>query len=80
MKSRTKARKRAILLPTDHTPMGDILRGSRAGSPPLSGSTGTLTIQCGACPGVLARGLHRHEVMNVVVECPRCRRLNPVRS
>lgn len=73
-------RKRAILIPPDRVPHGDVLRWSPDGSSPLSGPNGTITVECGACGGVLARGLRRHSVMNVVVECPRCRRYNLVRT
>lgn len=76
-----KARRRAILIPPEHVPPREtVLRPGRSVGPhPLSGSTGSITVECAACATALARGLHPRTITNAVVECPRCGRLNLVR-
>lgn len=73
------ARKRAILVLPDAVPSGSVVRARPSEDTPLSGSDGPISVHCAACAGLLATSLRPHEVMNVVVECPRCLRLNLVR-
>lgn len=79
--SNVKVRRRAILIPPEHVPPREtVVRPGRIGGYRLlSGSTGSITAECAACATTLARGLHPHDRDAMVVECPRCGRLNLVR-